>query len=446
MKRINTPGPRPTRGLVALTLFGTFGLGLIVYRFLFGLGAVTNLSDGYPWGFWIGIDVLVGIALAAGGFVMAGLVHIFGGHRFHALVRPAILTALLGYLMFIFALAVDLGRPWHIWVALFSWNHVSPMFEVAWCVMLYTFVLFLEFAPAILERLRLERALHVWRETSPWLVVTALSLFVFAMTDSIAWLSLTLTMLLIWETLMRLGVMPRDRQMPLLLIVAGIMLSTMHQSSLGTLFLIIDKLSPLWYTPVLPALFLVSAVMVGPAVVIFESTSSARVLGHEVEVPLLGRLGSAMPYLIGLYLALRISDIVLRGIVWETVSPSLQGFWWWLEIGLLLLAFVCFMTPEVRLRRTGLLVASLATVAALVVHRSGVGMIGLRIPEYGAYIPAWSEIAITVGILAIGLLGFRLAVEHLPIYAGQPQHKPKQQQERREIPQIAAARPAAAAR
>ncbi len=435
---------RPTRGLIALMLLGTFGLGLITYRFLFGLGAVTNLSDGYPWGFWIGIDVLVGIALAAGGFVMAGLVHIFGGHRFHVLVRPAILTALLGYLMFIFALAVDLGRPWHIWVTLFSWNHVSPMFEVAWCVMLYTFVLFLEFAPAVLERLRLERVLHVWRETSPWLVVMALSLFVFAMTNSVAWLSLTFALLLTWEALMRVGVMPRDKQMPLLLIVAGIMLSTMHQSSLGTLFLIIDKLSPLWYTPVLPALFFLSAVMVGPAMVILESTSSARVLGHEVEMPLLGRLGSAMPYLIGLYLALRLSDIFLRGIVWEVVSPSLQGLWWWLEIGLLLLALVCFTATEVRSRRSGLLMASLATIAALIVHRSGVAMIGLSIPEYGAYVPAWSEIAITAGIVSIGLLGFRLAVECLPIYAGQPQLKPKQ--ERREVPQIATARPAAAAR
>ena len=437
---------RPTRGLIALMLLGTFGLGLIAYRFLFGLGAVTNLSDGYPWGFWIGIDVLVGIALAAGGFVMAGLVHIFGGHRFHVLVRPAILTALLGYLLFIFALAVDLGRPWHIWVTLFSWNHVSPMFEVAWCVMLYTFVLFLEFVPALFERLRLERVLHVWRETSPWLVLMALSLFVFAMTNSIAWLSLTFALLLTWEILMRAGVMPRDKQMPLLLIMAGIMLSTMHQSSLGTLFLIIDKLSPLWYTPVLPALFFVSAVMVGPAMVIFESTSSARLLGHEVEMPLLGRLGSAMPYLIGLYLALRLSDIISRGIVWETVSPSLQGLWWWLEIGLLLLALVCFMAPEVRSRRSGLAMASLATIAAIFVHRSGVGMIGLRIPEYGAYIPAWSEIAITVGIVSLGLLGFRLASECLPIYAGQPQPKPEPKQESRTIPQIPAARPAAAAR
>jgi formate dehydrogenase iron-sulfur subunit len=433
--------------MIVLMLLGIFGLGLIAYRFLFGLGAVTNLSDGYPWGFWIGIDVLVGIALAAGGFVMAGLVHLFGGHRFHALARPAILTALLGYLLFIFALAVDLGRPWHIWVALISWNHVSPMFEVAWCVMLYTFVLCLEFAPVVLERLRFERALQAWREASPWIVIMALSLFAFAMTDSLAWLGLTFGLLLTWEILMRAGVMPRDKQMPLLLIVAGIMLSTMHQSSLGTLFLIVDKLSPLWYTPILPALFFISAVMIGPAMVIFESATSARVLGHKSEQSLLARLGSAMPYFIGLYLTLRIADIILRGIVWQTISPSLQSLWWWLEIGLLLLAMVFFMTPEVRSRRRGLLTASLATIAALVIHRSGVAMIGLRIPEYGAYTPAWSEIAITVGIVSIGLLAYRLAVEYLPIYAAQPHRTTatQQQPERREE-RLSAARPAAAAK
>lgn len=437
---------RPTPGLIALVLLSAIGLGLIAYRFIFGLGAVTNLSDGYPWGFWIGIDVLVGIALAAGGFVMAGLIHIFGGHRFHALQRPAIFTALLGYLLFIFALAVDLGRPWHIWVALISWNHVSPMFEVAWCVMLYTFVLFLEFAPAILERFRLKRALHIWREFSPWLVVVVLGLFVFAMTDSFVWLGLTVGLLVVWEVLMRTGAMPRDKQMPLLLILAGIMLSTMHQSSLGTLFLIIDKLNPLWYTPVLPALFFISAVMVGPAMVIFESIASARVLGHKPEMPLLEELGRAMPYVIGVYLTARLADVVVRGTVWETVAPSLQSLWLWLEIGLLLLAMLGFMTPEVRSRPGSLFRASLATIAALIVHRTGVAMIGLNVPEYGAYVPAWSEIAITIGILAMGLLGFRLAAEFLPIYAAQPQREVELRQERHELPRISSKRPAAAAR
>lgn len=417
-------GLRLTRGLAVLIALAALGLGLIVYRFAAGLGAVTNLSDGYPWGFWIGIDILVGIALAAGGFVMAGVVHIFGRHRFHGLSRPAILTALLGYLLFIFALAVDLGRPWHIWVALISWNHASPMFEVAWCVMFYTFVLILEFAPAFFERVRLDGLHRLWKAVVPWVIVGLLSLFTFAMTHgSLAWTGGVLVVLVTWEVLMRLGIMPRDKQMPLLLIMAGIMLSTLHQSSLGTLFLIIDKLSPLWYTPILPLLFFISAVMVGPAMVIFEAMVTGKTLEHEPKMSLLESLGSAMPYLIGIYLAVRIIDMVVRGTVMGVITPSFEALWWWLEIGLLMGALVYFGTPEIRSQPRGLFVAALATVLAVIVHRTGVAMIGLNVPEYAAYVPAWSEVMITVGIAAIGILAFRLAVEHLPVYEHEPIHE-----------------------
>ncbi len=420
MARARFFGLALTRGLAVLIAVSALGLGLIAYRFAFGLGSVTHLSDGYPWGFWIGIDILVGIALAAGGFVMAGLVHIFGGQRFHPITRPAVLTALLGYLLFILALCVDLGRPWHIWIALISWNHVSPMFEVAWCVMFYTFVLMLEFTPALLERLGVEPARRLWLALVPWVIVGVLTLFSYAMTDGVGWAAITAAVLLTWELAMRTGLMPRDKQMPLLLIMAGIVLSTLHQSSLGTLFLITDKLDALWYTPILPLLFFLSAVMVGPAMVMVEAMTSGMVLRREVETQLLERLGRAMPALIGIYLLVRIADVLLRGVMWNTVTPSLESAWWWLEVGLLLVAQAQFATPEVRSRPAGLLSAALATVAALVAHRVGVAVIGINVPEYAAYIPAWSEIAITVGIVAIGLLAFRLAVEHLPVYEGAP--------------------------
>lgn len=409
-------GLRLSRGVIALLVLSLSGLGLIAYRFALGLGAVTNLSDGYPWGFWIGIDILVGIALAAGGFVMAGLVHIFGGQRFQPLARPAILTALLGYLLFIFALCVDLGRPWHIWLALLSWNHVSPMFEVAWCVMFYTFVLALEFTPALLERLRLDRTLRVWHEMVPWAIVGVLTLFIYAMTGSPFWAATTFTILLAWELLMRVGLMPRDKEIPLLLIMAGIMLSTLHQSSLGTLFLITDKLDPLWYTPILPLLFFVSALMVAPAMVMVEAYLSGRVLSHEPHADLLARLGQAMPLLIGAYLVIRVADILTRGEMWGTVTPSLDSLWWWLEIGSLLAAQAFFTTSSTAAGRGRLFIPALITVFAVVVHRTGVAIVGLNVPEYPAYVPAWPEVMITVGVAAMGILAFRLAVEHLPVY------------------------------
>jgi Ni/Fe-hydrogenase subunit HybB-like protein len=405
-----------TPGMVVLAVLATVGLGLIAWRFAAGLGAVTNLSDGYPWGFWIGMDILAGIALASGGFVMAGLVHIFGGHRFHALARPAILTALLGYLLFIFALAVDLGRPWNIWQALIHWNHVSPMFEVSWCVTFYTVVLMLEFAPAAFERLRWGTIQRLWAEVTPFVIVALLALFTLAMTASAVWAAGIATVLLGWEALMRTGIMRRDRQMPVLLIMAGILFSTMHQSSLGTLFLITDKLGPLFYSPILPLLFFLSAVMVAPAMVIIEATLSARVRRQTVEQRLLTDLARAMPYLITVYLLARLGDILARGLVLQALQGTFVTGWWWLETGLLLTALALFATPELGPRGRGLLPASVATVLALVVNRTGVAIVGLDVPEYARYVPAWPEVFITVGILCLGLIGFRLAVEFLPVY------------------------------
>jgi formate dehydrogenase iron-sulfur subunit len=417
-------GLRIGPGLGAIVVLAALGLGLIAWRFAFGLGAATNLSDGYPWGFWIGMDILAGIALAAGGFVVAGLVHLFGGHRFHALARPAILTAFLGYLLFIFALMVDLGRPWNIWWALVSWNHYSPMFEVAWCVMFYTGVLALEFMPAVLERLKLDRVHRLWYQAVPFFIMGLLSLFTYAMTGSVIWTGVVLAILALWEGLMRTGVMRRDRQMPVLLIMAGVIFSTLHQSSLGTLFLITDKLGPLWYTPILPALFFLSAVMVGPAMVIAEGLTSARALGHRPELDLLRPLGRAMPYLLGLYLLVRVGDMILRGVVLEAMRPSWATAWWWLEILLVLTALAIFATPELARKRRGLSLGAWTAVLAVVVHRCGVAMVGLDVPEYARYVPAWSEVLITAGVVALGLLGFRLAVEFLPIYEHEPAATP----------------------
>jgi Ni/Fe-hydrogenase subunit HybB-like protein len=409
-----------TPGMIVLGVLGAAGLVLIAWRFAAGLGAVTNLSDGYPWGFWIGIDILAGIALASGGFVMAGLVHLFGGHRFHPLARPAILTALLGYLLFIGALAVDLGRPWNIWQALIHWNHVSPMFEVSWCVTFYTFVLMLEFAPAVFERLRWSLAQRLWAEIAPILIAAMVALFTLAMTTSTVWAVGIAAVLAGWEILMRLGVMRRDQQMPVLLIMAGILFSAMHQSSLGTLFLITDKLGPLFYSPILPFLFLLSAVMVAPAMVIVEATASARVRRRKVERVLLTDLARGMPYLLTAYLVVRVGDILARGLVLEALQGTFATGWWWLETALLLTALALFATPELGPRGRALLPAAGATVLALIVNRTGVAIVGLDVPEYARYVPAWPEVLITVGILSLGLIAFRFAAEFLPVYESEP--------------------------
>jgi len=395
-----------------------FGLILIIYRFAAGLGAVTNLSDGYPWGLWIGFDILAGIALAAGGFVMAGTVHLFGGHKYHALARAAILTALLGYLLFIFGLFFDLGRPWNLWRAIYSWNHASPMFEVAWCVMLYTTVLILEFMPIVFERYKLNKLHDLWRMVVPWLIIFMLGMFTLAMSYSLAWALAMVAILLVWEICMRAGWMPRDKQMPILLIMAGVIFSTMHQSSLGSIFLLAPtKLHILWYTPILPLLFLLSAIMVAPAMVTFESLMSEKVLKHKARFDLLSDLARWMPYLLSLYLLLKVGDLVGRNAVLAAFTVNAQSVSWWIEITIgIILPLILFLTPEIIKTKSGLLWASTLVIIGLVWNRINVAIVGVIVEDWETYYPFWTEIFITIGVVAIGLIVFKWAIENLPIY------------------------------
>ena len=219
---------------VLILLSGVYSTYVRVFH---GLGGATNLSDATPWGIWIGFDILCGVMLAAGGFTLMATVHIFNVKDYKPIARPALLTAFLGYLLVIGALMFDLGKPWNVIRVMFTWQPRSVMFEVGWCVMLYTTVLFLEFLPIIFERFRMQKALKAIHHIS------------------------------------------------LVLFILGIILSTLHQSSLGSLYLIVPgKLHPLWYTPMLPVLFWISAVAIGLAMTIFESTMSARHFpGHELR-------------------------------------------------------------------------------------------------------------------------------------------------------------------
>ncbi len=395
-----------------------FGIILVLYRYVMGLGAATNLSDGYPWGLWIGFDILAGIALAAGGFVMAGTVHLFGGHKYHALSRPAILTALLGYLLFIFGLFFDLGRPWNLWRAIYSWNHASPMYEVAWCVMLYTTVLILEFLPVVLENYKLNKLLELWRAFVPWIIIFMLGMFTLAMSYSLAWALFMVVILLVWEISMRVGWMPRDKQMPILLIMAGVMFSTMHQSSLGSIFLLAPtKLHILWYTPISPLLFLLSAITVGPAMVIFEALMSEKILKHKARFDLLSDLAGWMPYLLSFYLLLKVGDLIGRNAVLAAFAVNVQTVSWWIEITIgVILPLILFLTPEIIKTKSGLLWSSTLVIIGLVWNRINVAIVGIMVEKWESYYPFWTEIFISIGVVSIGLIVFKWAVENLPIY------------------------------
>ncbi|MEW5875752.1 MAG: NrfD/PsrC family molybdoenzyme membrane anchor subunit, partial [Candidatus Zixiibacteriota bacterium] len=376
------------------------------------------LSDGYPWGFWIGMDILAGIALAAGGFIVAGMVHLFGKAKYHPLSRPAVLTALLGYILFIIGLAIDLGRPWMIWQVLFHWNHNSPMFEVSWCVTMYTTVLALEFLPVVFKRFGWRHLIELWHSLVPWVIVGMVSLFTMAMSGSVAWTAAVLVVLMSWELAMRAGWMPRDKQMPILLVMAGVIFSTLHQSSLGSLLLIIPhKLHPLWFTRALPILFLLSAVMIGAGMVIFETIVSARIQKRPSEFPLLKGFVRAMPYLIGLYLILKVGDIFRTGAAEHlfVITSASVGMWLELLIGGML-PLTVFMTREFQESENWVLWGAILVVAGGIINRLNTVITAVMVHAWEVYYPSWMEIAISLGVISAGILVLDFVTRNFPVY------------------------------
>lgn len=356
-------------GTLILTAIALLTLPVIVIRYVYGLGAMTNLSDGRPWGLWISFDLYCGVALAAGGFTLAGAVYIFGREKYHAIVRSAILTAFLGYLLVILALLVDVGQPWYIWRVIYSWNIHSPLFEVAVCVMTYTVVLALEFSPVLFERLN-------------------------------------------WRVPMRII---RSIQIPL--VIAGITLSTLHQSSLGSMLLMMpEKLHAIWYSPILPILFLTSAIAVGPAMVIFESTLSSRAFGHKINLDILSGLSKFIPYILGLYLLLKIMDLTARGEMGLVFTSYPYNILWWAEIIIGVIApIILFSMPRIRQSGRAIFWTAILVVLGLVLNRFDVSWFALAARSGFTYFPHWMEIAISAGLIADALLVIQLANRLLPI-------------------------------
>ena len=350
--------------LMAAGLYGT------VIRFTQGLGSSTNLSDQFPWGIWVSFDVLCGVMLAAGGFTLTAAVHILNIKRLHAIIRPTVLTAFLGYILVSAALMYDLGKPYNIWHPLIMRNPHSVMFEVAYCVMLYTTVLALEFSPIVLEHFHLEKPLKIVR-----------------------------TILI-----------------PL--VILGVILSTLHQSSLGTLYLIVpEKLHPFWYSPLLPAFFFLSAIAVGLAMTIFESSMSAKHFGLQLELPVLQELGRVLLVVLGVYGILRFEDLANRGALKLAFHPGYETYLFWLEILLaIILPLILLAQRRVRTSPNGLYFSAVLVVLGFITNRMNVSITGFEGSTGVRYFPKWSELAVTGMIIAAGFALFGLAVKYLPIF------------------------------
>ncbi|HKO03128.1 MAG TPA: Ni/Fe-hydrogenase cytochrome b subunit [Candidatus Acidoferrales bacterium] len=356
---------------VVLAILLLAGAYATVLRFVRGLGASTHLSDAFPWGVWIGFDVMCGVMLAAGGFTLTATVYIFHLEEFRPIVRPAILTAFLGYVLVVVALLFDLGRGYRIWHPLVMWNPRSVMFEVAWCVTLYTTVLAAEFAAVIFERLRLEKLLRI------------------------------------------------QHAVAVPLVILGVMLSTLHQSSLGSLYLIVpSKLHPFWYSPLLPVLFFVSAVCVGLAMTIFESCMSSRHFGKQLEMKLLVRLGRALLVGISVYTVLRFEDLYQRGALRLLSLRSYESNLLALEIVMgLLIPIVLLLIPRVRESAGGLYISSVLVALGFVTNRLNVAITGMEGSAGVRYFPKWTELAVTGSIIGVAFAIFALAVKYLPIFS-----------------------------
>jgi Ni/Fe-hydrogenase subunit HybB-like protein len=363
------------------------GVVVTLLRYWKGLGAVTNLSDKFPWGLWVGFDVLCGVGLAAGGFTITTAVYVFNLKRFQPIVRPTVLTAFLGYILVAVGLMYDLGKPWNIWHPLVMWNPRSPMFEVSWCVMLYLTVLALEFSGVVFERLGWTRALVIQHAATVPLVI------------------------------------------------AGAIISTLHQSSLGTFYLIMPaRLHALWYTPLLPWMFYLSAICGGLAMMIVESRISSRALGRGLEMPLLVSIGKALFVALGVYGAARIADLASRGVLAQALSGSREAFFFQLELAIgVILPMALLAVPAVRRNSGRLYSAAVLVVAGFIMNRLNVSITGLEGAQGGRYTPSLAEGIITVMLVAIGVAAFGLAVRFLPIM------------HRVEEPELAAAAPEKAA-
>src|SRR5262245_9266430 len=343
-------------------------------RFATGIGTVANINNAYPWGWWVGYGIMTMIAIGGVGFTITLLVEIFGVHRYHSFLRPAVLMAFLCYASAITMLMVELGRPWKVWMVLVSWAPTSALYEVGWCAFLYLSVLALEFAQVPLEHAGWARALRVIR--------------------------------VIYIPIMLLGVT----------------LSHLHQSSLGTLMTLIPhKINALWWSDNLALLYLFSAMMAGPAMAIVEHLAAARWLGFEPRMNLLAGLARIEAWLVGLFLAFQIGDLVYRGAIDAALSASWFAISFWVEVGFgLLLPFVLLLMPEVRESRRGLATACSLVIAGVLLHRLNVAVIGLRVRHWETYVPSFGEVGITLGITAAALFAFGWLARILPIHEELP--------------------------
>ena len=362
--RLVTPVTVVLAGLTAIA-----GVILLI-RFFFGIGAVTNVNDGYTWGIWIAYDVMVGSALACGGYAMALLVYIFNRGEYHPLVRPALLASLFGYTLAGASVIFDLGRWWNVWHIFWpGYAQInSVMFEVAVCITAYIFVMWIEFSPVFLEKLGLK---DVKRK------LNKLLFFVIAL---------------------------------------GVLLPSMHQSSLGSLLVVFGyQVHPLWQTMLLPLLFLMTAILMGFAVVIFEATLVSVGFKRPGELPILTKLSRIMYWMLAVYLVVRVGDLLWRGTLGAMFVPGFEAFGFWIEMAAFAVPLWLLASAESRMRPSRLFVAAVLIMLGGFMLRINGFLIGYQTGEGYHYFPSVPELLVTIGLVAFEILAYIVFVRTLPV-------------------------------
>jgi Ni/Fe-hydrogenase subunit HybB-like protein len=373
---------------LVIVLLALMGIAFIVamVRFAVGIGAISNLSNAYPWGFWVSFDLFTGIAISSGAFVITAIVYIFELDSFRPLVRPTLLTGLLGYIMEVIALLVDLGHPERIWFYFIHQNFTSFLLFIGLYVMIYAAIMMVEFAPAVFERFKAQKL----------------------------------------ADLIRRFMKP--------IVILGAVVSTLHQGSLGALLLIQPaKLNPLWWTPLLPVLFFISAIGIGLAMTIFESSLSSRYFKRGLEVHLLEKLALGILIVLALYAVVRFIQLALSGSLVFLFSSGLMSLLFWAEILVgVIIPIGMFSIKKVRRSPAGLMVGAIITLAGMILNRFNVSWFAVRHPDPITYIPTFMgkvsylpslpEVALSIGIFSAGILAFGLAVKYLPVFEEEEHH------------------------
>jgi Ni/Fe-hydrogenase subunit HybB-like protein len=371
---------------LVLALLALMGIAAVfaLIRYASGIGTVSDLSYSYPWGFWISFDLFTGVAISSGGFLMAAAVYIFELKKFKPLLRPSILTAFLGYIMVVIALLVDLGHPERIWYMMIHMNGTSVLLEIGICVMTYLTVLAIEFAPVVFEGVKMQKIAHfIHRFIMPFVIL-------------------------------------------------GVVLSTLHQSSLGSLLLIQPaKLYPLWWTPIIPILFFVSAVSIGLAMIILESSLSAIYFKRGLEIHLLEKLARLIPFVLATYMVIRFTQLAIAGDLKYLFTSGLMSVLFWTEVLVgSIFPLVFFLFKKIRQSPKGLLAGAIVLLLGMILNRFDVSWFAVKHPDPLTYMPTFMsnvhymptlpEVLISVGIFSFGILAFGLAVKYLPVFEEEP--------------------------